>query len=364
MTPPRPPPRPRHRRDHPVRRRLIDFATANDVRLVDAADALASADAPELPDPSFFLDHIHLSDEGVERVMARVADAVLGVPDGTTAPGPGADPKTRALSRALAAGYRALRNQPESAVREQVDLALRADEKNARDFITKYLDILETPGPRWTHSALTALHADPQTRQVCYQIAQTREHSPGYWAFREVVQEALGRRPDPGLGGWDRIDLLGLPDGRGFRVPNFAPGTAYYEATTERTTLRLALAAPVGGTLHLTHRLPSGTAHVSVNGTSVGRLPTASAWARTTIEVPESATREGVNSVEIHWPVPEPGYEAFLAADASALARRLFPRVLPVFGALFTAVFETEGARPSAVRASRVSASTGWPVRL
>ncbi|WP_214321458.1 hypothetical protein [Nonomuraea sediminis] len=346
----------------PIRRRLLDFAAAHGVRHVDAARALSWDRLPELPDPACFLDHIHLSDEGIERVMAQVVDAIAELPPGSTPPGQGASPRVRALGRSLAAGYRALREQPADAVREQLELALAADSEGARQVIERYLDVLETPGPRWTHPALADLHADPQTRQVCYQIAQTREHSSGYWTFRDVVQEVLGRRTDPETCRWQCIDLLGVTDGRAFRAPNFVPGKAYYEATKARTTLHMALAAAEGGWLRLVHRLPSGTAWVSVNGVPVGELPQAATWCRTALQIPAAATREGVNSVEIAWPVPKTAYEDAVEADASALARRLFPRMLPVFGALYTATFESSGARgdEEAVRASRVSASTGW----
>ncbi len=88
----------------PVRQRQLEFARQSGMPCVDLADALRSADLPELPDPRFFLDHIHLTDEGIERVFSRVADAVLGKPQGTTPPGAGADPAARALGHALGAG--------------------------------------------------------------------------------------------------------------------------------------------------------------------------------------------------------------------------------------------------------------------
>ncbi|MFI6323682.1 hypothetical protein ACIBG8_39560 [Nonomuraea sp. NPDC050556] len=346
----------------PIRKRLLDFARANGLKHVDAGVALSWDEHPSLPDPACFLDHIHLNDVGIERVMAHVADAVSGLPAGTTEPGQGASPRVRALGHSLAAGYRALREQPAEAVREQLERALAADPDSTRQVIGSYLDVLETPGPRWTHPAMTGLHADPQTMQVCYQIAQTREHSGGYWTFRRVVQELLGRPTDPATCRWRSVDLLGRVDGRAFRAPNFVPGKAFFEATKENTTFHLALASPQGGWLRLVHRLPHGNATVSVNGVPVGELPQAATWCRTALQIPASATREGVNTVEIAWPVPRTAYADAVEADGSALARRLFPSVLPVFGALYTATFELSGARgeEEPVRASRVSASTGW----
>ena len=47
----------------PVRQRLLRFAAANRMPCVDMADAVRSADLPELPDPRYFLDHAHLTRE-------------------------------------------------------------------------------------------------------------------------------------------------------------------------------------------------------------------------------------------------------------------------------------------------------------
>lgn len=360
--------------DHPpnvitkVREREIQFARDNGIRYIDLADALASTDLPELPDPRFFLDFVHLNDEGMERAMCRVADAVMGKPEGTTPPGPGADPATRAIGHSLGSGFCALRNQPSAVVREQLEFALAADEQTTRQFINSYLSALESHGVRWIHSEVANMLRSPQAFQLCLHIAQARSHSRGFWVFREVVQEVLGRAPATDKGGWQSVDLLKAADTRGFRAPNFTPGKAYFEATSKRTRLAIALDRPQDGTLRLTYRLRRNGgegAAVEVNGVRVGTLAYTDDWLTERLEVPSGVTRAGVNWIAIDWPVPHIDDVAMWEADASALARRQFPSVLPVFGALFEAFFCREehpaaGRNGSVKMAARTDASMGW----
>jgi hypothetical protein len=273
------------------------------------------------------------------------------------------------VAHALAAAYCAYRNQPADAVRTQLHTALRTDAEAATGFLNAFLDVLESPGPKWTHPALMNLLAKtPQAFMLCLQLAQTRQHSLGFWTLRDCAHEVLGRHPAQGQLGWATKDLLALPDGRGFRTPSFAPGKAYYEATCDHTKLAFALDEARAGVLRLTYRMPAtdghATAIVQMNDVQIGSLHPAAGWSTLALDVPAEVCRDGVNWLLIEWPAPGGGAEAQLSADGAALARRMFPRVLPVFGALFTAFFclpDHGGGRPRPVRtASRGDYSTGW----
>jgi hypothetical protein len=105
----------------------------------------------------------------------------------------------------------------------------------------------------------------------------------------------LGRTPQALHDGWRNADLLRLTDARGFRAPNFAPGKAYFEATTRRSAFRIALSTPRAGILRLTYRMPEGqgSATVEINGSLLGKLSSARKWSAATIAVPAALTRTG-----------------------------------------------------------------------
>jgi hypothetical protein len=351
-----------------VQRLQTEFAQRNGIRCVDLSDVLASAGEPLLPDARYFLDNCHLTDEAIERVMSRVTDAILDLPEGSTPSGVGAPPATRAVAHALAAAYCAYRNQPADAVRRQLQAALDAETDAATRFLNQFLSILEDSGPKWTHPALLDLLTEtPQAFMLCLQMAQTRQHSVGFWTLRDCAHEQLGRRRTRSHGGWATQDILALPDGRGFRTTSFMPGRAYHEATSDRTSLAFALDEAVAGVIHLTYRLPRSAslspATVKVNGRPVGQLRFVEGWSSESADVPVEACRAGVNWVTIEWPIPDTDADAQRYADAAALARRMFPRVLPVFGALFAAFFDRRGRGAEArdrFAASRCDFSAGW----
>lgn len=327
-----------------IRRLEIELARRHGFSLIDLSEAFASPDLPQLPDSRFFLDNCHLTDEGIEHAMSLVADAVLGQPEGTTPRGGGAAPPARAVAHALAAAYCAYRHQPAEAVRAQLRMAVKAEPDVAVSFLNTFLDLLESPGPKWIQPGLMELLATtPQAFMLCLQMAQTRHHSLGFWTLRDCIRDVL-QRPARQAQAWVRRDLLALPDARGFQTPSFAPGKAYYEATTERTSLAVALDEPVDAVIRLTYRLrPNAdreSAVVRVNGVQVGSLPCAGGWSSVAVEVPADACRSGVNWITIEWPIPGVDLDAHIGADGAALARRTFPRVLYEFGALFSAFFQ------------------------
>ncbi|MFC7387136.1 hypothetical protein [Sphaerisporangium rhizosphaerae] len=358
-----------------VRQAQIAFAQRHGMRYIDLGEVLASPDLPDLPDPEFFFDNCHMTDEGIERAMCRVADAVLGIPVGTTKPGEGAAASVRAVAHSLAAAVCAFRNQSAQVVRVQLRRALDADAEVSSRFITSFLDALESPGPKWISRSLGHLLETPQAMLLCLQLARTRHHAVGFWTFRECAQEMLHRFPARHQCGWTRKDLLATADGRGLRTPSFAPGKAYLEATTQRTRLAFALGEARSGVLRLTYRLPGGgsaggertpPAMLTVNDIRLGALSPVSEWTTTAVEVPAAATRPGVNWVEIEWPVPDEGDAGRSAADAAALARRMFPRVLPTFGELFWASLDcgegrqTPAPHTESPMASRNDTSRHW----
>lgn len=347
-----------------VRRALLDFAAEHGFDCVDLGEVLASPAHPELPDSRMFLDNCHLSDIGIEHAMAAVADVVLGLDRGTTKPGAGAPAPTKAIAHALAAAYCANMNQPAELVRTHLDRAVEADADTANGFLRVLLDTLDSPGPRWMHQAIGQLMAQPQAMAMCFQLLQTRQHSVGFWTFRQCVHELMGPNGSGPDGRWLERDLLATGDGRALRTPSYVAGKAYLDATTETTRLAFDLDEPAGGQLHLTYRVPDEAGHVavSVNRYRVASLAAGEQWRTESVSVPADATWSGVNWVAVTWPVPAADLTSRLESDVSALARGTNPDVLPSFGGLFEARWIQQGSDdvPTAGPMSRTNASSRW----
>jgi hypothetical protein len=320
-----------------IRDLLAKFAAGNGFRCVDLGKALASEDIPELPDPGLFWDYCHLSDTGIERAMSAVADAVLGLPEGTTRPGPPpADAEFLALMRIVAAAQAAFLGQPAATVDLQLRLALAA-EPTVRTVLTWLAEILAGTGPMWARPAVEPLTGLRPLASLFGHVALTTSLPAELWTLRECLEKVLGRTPDPAPG---TADLLADPFSEGHRPPNLTPGRAYHTATARRSRLAFGVAHPADGLVDLVYRGSAAAAPdatVTVNDHLVGTLPPAASWMTARLEVPAAALRPGVNWLSIDWPDPDIDAERALTADCSAMARGELPFMLPAFGELFDA---------------------------
>jgi len=319
-----------------IRGLLTAFAAENGFPCLDMGALLASADIPELPDPRCFFDYCHMSDEGIERVMSGVADAILGLPAGTTKPGPGADPTFSAFMQIIAAAQGAFLGQPPEAVALHLRLAVEADPQ-VTTVMGWLLDVLEGTGPVWARAAVEPLASMRPGSALFGHVLLSNNLPPELWTLRACLGAVLGTTPADAPA---EADLIAAPFSDGLKPPNLAPGRGFYQATAETSTFAFALSGPSESHLDVTYRMidPGGSpALVTLNGRAVGSVPSSRKWAPARIVLPADATCAGVNWLSIRWPVPVLDGEARLAADLAAMGRGEFPYVLPVFGELFDA---------------------------
>ncbi len=332
---------------------LTAFARENAFPCVDLRTVLAADGQLAPPDPGSFLDYCHLSDDAIEKTMSAVADAVLGLPPGTTTPGPGATKSLGAMVRLMAAAQCAYQAQPAEVVAPLLRAAIACDPE-VTTLMNALLDVLESPGPVWTHAGLQTLAGVKSAREIFGPMLLSTIRADGMWTLRSCLGELLDRTPPAGPA---ELELLITADKMDRHRPDCAPRRAYRQATAERSSLAFALDRPADGVLHLTYRMPAcppdGVATATVNETIVGTFPSAVDWTGAQLSVPAEVTRAGVNRVHLTWPVPAADPNERHEADAATLARGGFPTVVPVFGELFEARLTTgagcdEGRLPHA----------------
>jgi hypothetical protein len=315
---------------------LISFADQEGLPCVDMGTALAAADLPELPDPRFYFDYCHLTDQGIELVMSRVADTVLGQPAGTARPGPGVEPWLQAALQLISAAHGAFHGQPAEAVTAHLQLAIDAF-PDATMAMTWLLDVLEGAGPVWARPAVEHLAGLGPGAALFGPVLHSRSMPPELWTLRACLGQVLERLPAEAP---PVVDLLAAPFQDGHKPPNLAPGRAFYQATGQRSAFAFAVTQPVAGQLTICYRTPGppgAAAGVMVNDRQVGTLAPAASWVTATVPIPAQVLQPGVNWLHVRWPVPVIDAARKQADDAAAMTRGEFPYVLPVFGELFDA---------------------------
>lgn len=306
---------------------------------VDLRDLFADPQMPALPAQRWFHDYCHLSDVGIELAMAAVADAVLGLPSGTTAPGPGVPPTARGFAHAHAAIHLAYVGQPAAPVVRHLRAAVEIDPDLVSP-LTAVRDLLSGPNPRWVNPAVRTLLAMPSVRPFLISLVQTDGLPAGMWTLRRCLGEVLGAER---TGDGDGVsDMLLGPHCGGHELANFTPARCHHQATVQCSRLHFAADPPWAGRIELTYRTPwaltSGAeVAVAVNGHPLATMPPTTTWRNHTVHVPAHAVRHGVNELRVRWPIPHEDLDDRHALDAAALRRGQFPYVLPLFGELFTA---------------------------
>jgi hypothetical protein len=322
---------------------LIAFCESHDLACIDLRATLASSDGTELPDPSYFLDYCHLSASGIDMLVDRLHEVIDRRLPAEPACGPTAPSVPRAQSHLLAACHAAYCDQPQPAIRRQLELALSAD-PGIRTTMHRLLDLLEGAGPAWAQPATEGLRASAQLARYLDSLLTRSVEGLGLWSLRDELGRILGR-----VAGQSPADLIAGTSTGGvrqvFRPPNHTPGRAYHQATTGRTRIGLSRSSVAGGAIDITARTPStAPAVVRLNGADLGQAALGATWTTVRIEVPSDAIRPGVNWLEIDWPVPDLDVVALDALDESALGCGRFPAVMPVFGDLYAVCWHDLGA--------------------
>ncbi|MGI5152086.1 hypothetical protein ACQEVC_37930 [Plantactinospora sp. CA-294935] len=338
-----------------VQDRLVEFCAANDVDCVDLRRLLGRSDAPELPDPEYFLDYCHLSDTGIERAMAAVAERLTGSPSPAAGGVPPVDGWTRAVSLVLAATYNSFCGQPREVVHGYLRRALDASGRVAE--LMAALDrLLARPGPVWASPDLAVLAREPNASVMFERLSDYRPHQSRLWTLREALAEVLGAGPltvaAAGVAAdAELLDISSTMLGVG-AVRNYTAARCYLQANLRATEVRFALPAPTAGTLRVTHRRRGGAGdpvRLDVNGTELGRFVSGNGWSDSEFAVPAAITGAGVNVVRLTWPGPAVSLADRVRADVDALSRGEPPYVLPLFGELYSMKFCPDQAEEDSV---------------
>lgn len=326
---------PRMLRD--IQELLAGFAADHDFPVVDVRSVLDSEHLPGMPDPAYLYSYCHLSDIGMEKAMAAIADAILDRPLGSTPHGHRVEPSVRGAAHLTAAVFGALFGNTADRILPLLRAAIDADPHTATTSLTALLDVLEGAGPMWCHAAVATLAASPLVHTLFGPPMMKSDHPPELWTLRACLGEVLQRTPGTVTAD---VDLLASPDGAGHRPANLTAKRGYRQATTRTQTLAFALDRPRHGRLLVTYRMPHAaadtTARVSLNEQPVGTLAASKAWSGSELALRRECTRAGVNHVAVRWPVPEIDQHRWRDAEAEAIGRGAM-QVLPVFGELFEA---------------------------
>jgi hypothetical protein len=332
----------------PIQDLLRDVCGRQGVDVVDLPGLLGAGRAGGPPDPDDFLDYCHLSDSGVTTAMAETARVITGERSyaGSQPPVTSWD---RAVSQVLAAAYNSFCGQPNEVVGGYLRRALEADPEVV-GLMRAFATVLDRPGgPLWTGDGFDEVIRQPSVASIFERLGEYRPGKTRVWSLRESLAEALGttltteqavaagdeERPE------ELLDIASTLLGLG-AVANYTEARCYLQANTPGTEIRFELAEPTAGVVRLVHRRREGDGEVPVrlNGLPLGSLPGEPVWRTTEFVVPVEATRTGLNVIALDWPGPSVSMATRLAEDVDALYRAEPPYVLPIFGELFSAVFD------------------------
>lgn len=350
----------------PVCSEIQDGCRRHGLACVDLPRLFAEHAESGLLGRRFFLDHCHLTAEGIHVAMAAVAVEALrlsGVelPDRgrlAHAPAPDLPPLLQALSRFSAGLYTAHLNRPVTGGPSPFAQALFEEALNAApgiaDLMLDYMDAMTSPG----RAFLTAACTRNQRSSYPLQALAWFPSNLGIEAFEPMcralkargisIQDELDRMLIEHHAADDRPRDLAAPK---YRESDPGASAAYIErqptpwhfrALFPSTGFFLVTDGERGLRLDLTLRLPdlgsprSEIVEVRVNGTPVASLPVGERWARHTLDVEEHRFRRGLNRVSLSWPLPGDVGDAAIRTAIHRLQQGLPADIFPVFGEVFS----------------------------
>jgi hypothetical protein len=345
---------------------IQDGCRRHGLACVDLPRVFAERAGSGLLGSRFFLDHCHMTAEGIQVSMAAVAEEALrlgGVelPDSVRladAPALSLPPLLQALSRFHAGLYTAHLSRPVNGGPSPLSQTLFEDALDAApgvpDLMRDYMDAMTSPGRAFLTAACARNQNSPYPLQALAWLATDLSIET-----LEPMCRALEAR---GTLIRDELDRMLIEHHavdrcrRDLAVPKYResdPGAsaAYIErqptpshlrALFPRTGFFLVTDGERGLRLDLTLRLPdfgsprSETVEVSVNGVPVGSLPVGEKWARHTLDVDEHRFHRGLNRVSLSWPLPGNVGDLAIQTAVHRLQQGLPADIFPVFGEVFS----------------------------
>jgi len=343
-----------------VQDELRRAAARHGFTLVDLPRIFEQHLSRELPGRRLFLDYCHLTVEGMRVAMTAVAQqaATLLARDAPLSEFQVA-PEDEAMAHFLAAVHNTHYGQDASIIRHH---CRRATELSASvgERMRIYLDFASRRADPWLCESFDRICESRAAARYLSAFDPQRTERLADFQLLEVIAETL---EEGGISTSARLRTMLIEEhgsvsgnvdllepcyrARSFRERagySLGPERAFYRALDTTSAFYLVRDATQPVRLQLTCRVPSaGEARadvaVSVNGSSVGVFNVGASWQTFELTIPAAVVREGVNVVEIDWPLLGPAWQDELERGARRLERGVYPDVLPAWGEIhrFTA---------------------------
>jgi len=358
-----------------VREILRGAARRHGFSAIDLRKVFAEATGSPLPGRRLFLDYCHLTSEGIQLAMATVAAEVLnlsGMPFSIPAlPAPEISPEAEATARLGAAVHTAHRLLTVGPKRPILEHWCQAALDASPGIEEAMLDLIEArcaPCP----AVLTAAqqrnlaspyrlllqhgwrwdHLDAELIEAIEAVLERRGRPAGERIARLLLEHHAVS--DEGRKGEEGTDLT-EPPCLWEPLERFYPEVMRFADLSERATFRspwpessfcLVCAAERDVEIEPTLRLPAavpgesrqGRVRIAVNGEEVGGMDATERWSRSSLLVPRSSLKPGLNRLSLRWPAPETDGGAALQAAVERLELGIAGDLHPVFGEVFSLV--------------------------
>lgn len=355
-----------------VQQILREELPKQDVQVIDLPALFKQHLNGEIPGVRMFIDYCHMTTEGIQIAMGAAASSVLRTLKGVEQPwytlvgehiAP--SPETEAEASFLAAIHDAHRYQAYGMVRHFCARALKHSPHIA-DLMLNYVDlqVLNKAPLRMSEAELQIFQVgSPLVHRYLFPNNDKRLDKILLTAIVDALEEA----GIPAQGRLERLyreehsatlaeaNLLspyylmsaGQPheyEATMWPVARVDFDPRYYRAYWPDSRFLFIGEAGYPLNLSLTCRLPKlsmdeGKISVACNGKPQVEITISKKWSSWEISVPADATRDGVNVIEVHWPIPEFRTDEALREVTTKLCQSKYPEYYPIFGEIhaFTA---------------------------
>jgi hypothetical protein len=296
---------------------LRERAGEHSVVLVDLPRVFERYLDGALPDRRLFLDHCHLTAEGIRVAMAAAAEPMVRSLFGANvgwqdmiddAPEP--HPSIAGRAHLLAAAHNESRGQAREILEHHCREAVRlwpdlvASMGHAADFLSRRASPLAC-GSFHDLDPLCERLADsaPGLHQILVDclVAATSEQLP---RLAQSVQEI--RAEEHGVERWT-VDLLEPWSASPGSIASWGRQRRFHQALGAESVFVLVADGPCDLDVECVHRLPggAGTIQIVLNGIEIGSRTASSNWTCWRLRAPREYVRRGINELRVVWP-PQP----------------------------------------------------------
>jgi hypothetical protein len=325
-----------------------------DVSLVDLPAEFSKDAGENIPGRKFFLDHCHMTADGIRVAMAAAAETIarrFGVPvpdrEQVLAQVPQPELDVQCAAQLAACMHSAHLGQPSEILSDHLRNAVIACPALAQT-MADYLELQASVAPQWmcTTDAHDGGARFPSLRRSHRAgiLGRKAFHETLAQVFREVLETTSATaktnwesvlRSQHGVEAGNCIDLLDGWFSRSLTSTMNSSPRQFFVAHTQVTTFSLISGRPAEVTLCLTcrrHSSAGASTAISVNGQVVAEIHVTPAWRTWNIPIPAQTLDRVVNTLAIRWPnVPTPAKEV-LEEAAGQMERGQSLTLWPIFG--------------------------------